>query len=389
MAAESRAGLETADPRVGQTFQLDGHEWEVTDHSSYWNDEGYRVTEWCCETDDTEAYLLKEVKEGEPIRWFFTRKITAEAVSVPTGGTLATVLDKASTAGPPATLTYEGRSYGHRDTDEGTYEDEPGQRVRKTTWEYWDAGDAHNLAVERWQDGHTDCYHGAYIRPGDVRLGDAPSSEDSGEAPTAADGVAGFAASLASGVAAARAAASRAGATSTTTATATTAKRGGGANPFLLATVAVPLAYLLPFFLGRPLDQGLAVALPLAGLVGWLVCLFRTPGPAGLALLGLPALGAGFWFYPPLTTTGALMLVAGPVVVAWAGRGVGEGRRLPVLYAAAAVAAGPALALGFYHYFRFAPEPHTMGQLGLALGPAVVAAVVACFIGGLIVRTGD
>ena len=78
MARARGSGLAAADPRVGQTLSFDGQDWEVTDHSSYWNDAGYRVTEWCCETEDVEGYLLKEVKDGEPTRWFFTRKISRE-----------------------------------------------------------------------------------------------------------------------------------------------------------------------------------------------------------------------------------------------------------------------------------------------------------------------
>src|SRR5262249_23697335 len=127
----------------------------------------------------------------------------------------------------------------------------------------------------------------------------------------------------------------------------------------------------------------------IAGIVGWLVCLAQAPGPAGLALLGLPALGAGFWFYPPLTTTGALLLAAAPAVVAWTGRGLGPGRGRAVVDAAASVVAGPALVLGFYHYFRSAPQPHSLGQLGLALGPAAIAAGVAAIIAALLVARGD
>jgi Domain of unknown function (DUF4178) len=91
------SGLDRADPRVGQTFSFEGRDWEVTDHSSYWDDEGYRVIEWCCECDDTEAYLLKEVREGEPDRWFFTRSIPRQGVGD---------LPAAPGATPPPALTY-------------------------------------------------------------------------------------------------------------------------------------------------------------------------------------------------------------------------------------------------------------------------------------------
>ena len=364
MARAPRSGLAGADPRVGQTLSFDGREWEVTDHSSYWNDEGYRVTEWCCETEGVEAYLLKEVKDGEPTRWFFTRGIPRAAV---------TGLDPGRPAAPPGTLTYEGRTYRYAETDEGTYEDEPGERVAKTTWEYWDDGHQRNLAVEVWGDGRVDCYHGAYIDPVAVTL-EAPLADDG---PGEGGGMA-AAASLIG--AAARLAGAKAG-----------AKGGGGANPFVAAAVILPLVYILPFFVGRPFDECLGVSLVVALLGGWLFALSGAPRAGGLALLGM-ALGTYlFWTYPPLTSAiGLAMVVGGPAAVAWVGRGAAARRGLrAVLYAAAVTVGGPALLVGLHRYFWYAPGPHSLGQLVLALGPAALSGLTAIVIARLMLVGAD
>jgi hypothetical protein len=356
MSPAGRSGLGAADPRVGQSLTFEGREWEVTDHSSYW-DEGYRVIEWCCESDGAEAYLLKEIHEGAPVKWFFTRRVpNARVEGLPASGRDAT---------PPPKLTYEGRSYRYAESTEGTYEEDPGHREEKTTWEYWDGGRAHNLAVEVWADGRIDCYHGAYIEPGQVTLGE--NGEDSGAGGSgrgvaAAAGAAGLA-----GVALRAAGAGKA-----------KAVPGRGANPFAIAMVTVPFVYVIPFFLGRPFDQCLAVALPLAFLFGWLFGRSTAPGAGWIGLLGLAAVGYVFWHFPPLgTTAGLATLLGAPLVIGLWGRKHAERGRRAVVYLAALVVGLPALVIGFYYYFSFAPVPHSLGQLGLALGPAVLGAVAA------------
>jgi hypothetical protein len=370
MARGKGSGLAAADPRVGQTLRFDGQDWEVTDHSSYWNDAGYRVTEWCCETEDVEGYLLKEVKDGEPTRWFFTRKIDREAVSGLGGG---------RPASPPPALTYDSRAYRYAETNEGTYEEEPGQRVPKTTWEYWDDGRQRNLAVELWPDGRVDCYHGAYIEPGQVTPAEGAADSGDREEERAAPGRDVAAAGLAalSGLAAARAAKG-------------TKPSGRGASPFAAAVVFFFLIYLFPFFVGRPFDECLAVALPLALLGGWLFAL-RAPRAAGLAFLGM-AIGLYlFWRFPPLTSPyGLAAVLAGPAVLAACGRGeaVRKGRR-PVIYAAAVAVALPALLVGLHRYFWYAPGPHTLDQLGLALGPAGLGGLAAILVASVVLAGAD
>ena len=369
MARAEGSGLAAAEPRVGQTLRFEGQEWEVTDRSSYWNDAGYRVVEWCCETEDIEAYLLKEVQEGTPTRWFFTRKISRETV---------TGLGSGRPSSPPPMLTYESRGYAYAETNEGTYEDEPGQRVPKTTWEYWDDGRGRNLAVELWPDGRVDCYHGAYIEPGQVELVTDGGDSDDREERSGGSGRVVAMAGLVTAVETARVArAAKAG---------PEAKPGGrGASPFTAAVVFFFLIYVVPFFVGRPFDECLAVALPLALLGGWLFAL-RAPRAAGLAFLGM-ALGLYlFWQFPPLTSPFGLAAVLGiPAVLATCARGeaVRKGRR-PVIYAAAVAVALPAVLVGLHRYFWYAPGPHTLDQLGLALGPAGLGGLAAILVASLV-----
>ena len=358
MARAKGSGLEGADPRVGQTLRFEGQEWEVTDHSSYWNDAGYRVTEWCCETEDVEAYLLKEVKEGEPTRWFFTRRIDRDGVK----GLPA----KGPSPAPP-TLTYGGQAFQYAETTEGTYEDEPGERVPKTTWEYWDSAHQQNLAVEVWPDGRIDCYRGAYIEPEAV----TPAGDGAGSAEREAAGPATGREAVVAALSA-RAASRK------------TAAVSGPGNPFRVAIVMGALVYVVPFFMGRPFDECLGIALMGGLAAGWLSALRWAPRAAGLALL---AIGGGawvFWQYPPLTTsTGVAMALVAPLVVAWGGRaGAARGRR-PVVYAAAVAVALPALVVGLHRYFWYAPGPHALDQLLLALGPAALCGLAAVVLAGL------
>jgi hypothetical protein len=371
MARAEGSGLAAAEPRVGQTLRFEGQEWEVTDRSSYWNDAGYRVVEWCCETEDVEGYLLREIKEGEPTRWFFTRGIARETV---------TGLGSGRPSSPPPTVSYESRAYAYAETNEGTYEDEPGQRVPKTTWEYWDDGRRRNLAVELWPDGRVDLYHGAYIEPGQVELaadgGDAADRVEQGDGP----GRGAVAAGLVAGVRAAREGKAPPAAK----------PAGRGASPFAAVVVCFFLIYVVPFFAGRPFDECLAVALPLALLGGWLFAL-RAPRAGGLAFLGM-AIGLYlFWQFPPLTTPYGLAAVLGvPAVLATCARAEAarKGRR-PVIYAAAVAVALPAVLVGLHRYFWYAPGPHTIDQLGLALGPAGLGGLAAILVASVVLVGAD
>lgn len=369
-------GLDRADPRVGQTLRFESREWAVTDHSSYWEGD-YRVNEWCCESEGTTAYLLKELSETAGTRWFFTRQIAPERVTLPGGEALTAHLSGTATREPPGNLSYEGQTYMHAETTEGTYEDEPGERVPKTTWEYWDAPHTHNLAIELWGDGRVDGYHGAYIEPGQVTLRSGSDAPGAPEPPAAMA----FVSSPSQQV------------TTESRSTARSRPKAGAravaaqaANPFLFGLIFVPVLYVIPFFLGLPFDKGAALAVSGGAFIGWLAALTSAPLLSSIALLAALVATTAFWRFPPLTSAvGIVALLGAPAALAWWGRARGGmGSRRAVHYLAGFAVAAPLLALGFYHYFWYAPTPHTLGQLFLALGPSVLGGVAGSVISRLI-----
>ena len=345
---EPPARLDEAGPPSGGPVLFDGKEWKVAEEGGYRSEEGYRVQEWCCESGVTTAYLLKEKDaERKTTRWFFTREIDADAVAVAGGERLAEWRQSKTDAELPQTLTYQDSPYRYADTTEGMHENDSGKRVRKVTWDYWDAGHAKNLAVERWPDGSFDCYLGAYIEPGQVTIRPAAVRP-------------GFNARL-------------------------------RANPFLGAAVYLPISYLVPFFMGWPFDASLAVALPVAAAAGWIFTLPTATAAGIAALVAATVCAATFRYFPPLTSgLGLVALVAAPAAIAWLARNGGASSpRLAVHYAAAFAVGAPLLGMGFYSYFNLAPGPHTFDQLVLALGPAAIGGLAGFLISGLVFRNGE
>jgi hypothetical protein len=379
--------VDRAEPGVGDTLTVAGEPWEVTDHSSYWNDAGYRVTEWECEAGDTTGYLLKELAEGGTPKWLFTRQIDPAAVTLPGGGALAASRPQRG-GPPPAALVHDGQTYQHAETTEGTYEDDPGEREAKTTWDYWDGGHARNLAIEIWEDGRLDAYLGAYVDPAQVTVeaGDGDDDEDDAGDTPGSGGAAAIdtARKLLGAVSAGGLAAGAAGAAASGVRT--------PSRPLVALAILVPLVYVIAFFFGQPFDRAMGVALAVAALVAWLGPLFRAPLAALVALALVPVLAALFWRFPPLgSPVGVGAFLASPLLVVGVARARGvRGERAAIGYLAAFAVALPLLVVGLYHYFQFAPGPHGLAQWVLALGPAVLAGVAARLLAALLlVTTGE
>lgn len=334
--------LNDTTPQVGVVVHVAGRAWEVTEQSTYTNDEGYQVTEWTCEASGATGYLLKEGEaESGVTRWFFTKEIDTDAVRVE-GETLEAWLKPRPGATPPPTLSYAGGTYAYGDTTEGVHE-EDGAREKKITWDYWDAGRKRNLAVEHWEDQSFECFLGEYVDPDRVVV--RPGG----------------------GTTAAR-------------------KAGGDAHPWARAALGLPVGYGVGFIGGWPLDEALTLALAAAFGFGWVSAVRRAPAPALAALLAGALAVAAFMRFPPLTTwAGAITLLGAPALVGGVGKLRGHAaRRRAVGYAGAFAAGAPLAAAGYAHYASYAPMPHTPMQLALALAPAAVGLLLGCLTAGLV-----
>jgi hypothetical protein len=332
-------------PAVGMVLHVAGRAWDLTEESTYTNDEGYQVTEWTCEAGGTTGYFLREgAADSGVTRWFFTREIDTNAVRV-SGERLEEWLKARPGATPPPALSYGGGTYEYGDTTEGIHE-EDGKREKKITWDYWDAGRKKNLAVEHWEDHSFECFLGEYVDPDRVVV--QPEGATKKRRARESGGV--------------------------------------GTNPFVAAVLGMPIGYFFGFIAGCPFDEAFAYALVGGFGLGWLIGVFWVPAPAFAALLAGAGAAATFMQYPPLTTwAGAIVLLGAPILPGWIGKLRGHaGRRRAVQFVGAFAAAAPLTAIGYLHYTSYAPTPNTPTQLTLALAPAGLALVVGILISGLV-----
>jgi hypothetical protein len=345
---------------VGLDLEIVGRSWSVSDHSSYDNADGYHVDEWECERSDgaETAYLLRETgadHSGQE-RWFFTRPIPISAITLEGGKPFADVA--AGSTEPPPALVYRGLAHGFDEQTDGTYREDPGDEAGKITWDYWDAKEEQNLAVERWADGRIDCYYGRRIDPARVRVREAA-------APASGLG-------LVSRVAGTRLSMGH------------SETVGRAVVLFVVAAIGAVLAMAAR---GAPIDGLSAVIAVVALLLARL--LFVSARSATAWLAATVGLAVAFSRFPPLSSIAGLALLAVvPAGIArWLGS-AGPDRRAVVRNAA--VAAGIAtVAAGLYHFYRFAPVPPSAGQWGLAVGPAPLAAALAAAIAFAVGRLSE
>ena len=336
----TRTTLADRSPVVGETLKLSGQAWEVTDHSSYRRDDGIQVEEWCCETGDTEAYLLREPGEDGSPRWFFTRWIHAGQVSLQGSRPIPDWDSRLPDPEPPKALVTGGDIYNYADTADGTYEEEPGEVQRKITWEFWNEGKTRNVAIEFWGDGGHDCYRGSYVEGRTVEIVPPPL----------------------------------------------TAGLPLPSSMPLLAMLVAVVSYLVTMLaLAWPFDQGFALALLAASAAVLAAAPVSVPSKQ-LSLLAIAAPALVFWRWAPLSgLAGAAALLGAPLALA-AARRFEPREGLTWLCAAAGLL--PAGIWGVYHYFHFAPAPHTISQLALALAPAALGAVMG-LVAGLTLGAGE
>jgi uncharacterized protein DUF4178 len=322
-----------SEPLVGQSLEVEGRRWRVTDHSSSWSEaDKYYVDEWECEGDGGVAYLLREGEQ--PVKWFFARTIPTESLTL--DGTRPFTGWTARDHTPPGSLVYRGVVYQYKETTDATYQEEPGQTQARTTWEYWDAAGAWNVAVEHWPDGHIACYHGRYVDKSAILVSAVTVSGPAG------------------------------------------ALVLGGGMFFVMLVV------------GYAVDVALTQGLLMLALAGFMFTLrswtLGVPWVLGATVVGLIVLR-----YPPLTSVPGLaaLLLTAAVATRWSGlRAAAEtSARAPMIAAIAMTVA--VMPSAMYHYFSLAPVPHTFGQWVLALGPAPISGVVAMLIAWLVLRLSD
>ena len=341
--------LSEHDPKNGDVVHLKGVSYEVTSRDTYKNDDGYRVIEWCLETDDTENYLLKEFDKGG-MKWFFTRWQTNDSVTLPDGTQLHEVLHGVKDMKPPTLLLHGGVQYGYDDTTEGTDEDDDGNKVDKTTWDYWDAAHQKNLAVEIWADGGVDFYLGYYIKETDVSIDPGAAKDDDDDGDDDGADLIGLVGSF------------------------------YGSSPFLAILTLTPvIAGGLWVFLDGDVSFDACVAIAaFISFSGALLQLAAAYPSAGwlCGISGVCLVPVYFNFHPITHPLGLATLVLVPALVRFMGaKDPGDPAGRDILVAAAV--GMPAAVVGLDMYFNYAPAPNTTGQFVVALVPALAAAAAA------------
>ena len=342
-SAEPKRSLADSNPETGQAVVIDKQGWVLGDRATYTSGEG-EVEEWECKAGSDSGYLLREGRDAP--RWFFTREAPTGSVALPGGEILSRWIARTGSAEPPPALTYRGQTYRFAERVEGTYRESDDDETGKTTWEYWDSGHTFNLAVERWPDGTTECYHGRYVDANAVEV-----RSDRAAAATSAPWTPGGVAFLC----------------------------------FVATIVFIVLVAILDH-----VDVALSVMLGLVVGIWLLAAASRASTPGGASLLVAPVLAWLFARFPPLTTLPglAVVLVMPAAITRWAimrdATIARPGRRVATATITAAV-----LAAGLYHYFWFAPGPRTFEHYLIAIGPAPIAALVAAVIATLVIWKSD
>jgi hypothetical protein len=330
------------DPRVGDCLVFEKRRWDVTDHSIHNTPEGY-VQEWCCEQSYTEAYLLKELnKDG--VDWFFTRWQPFSRIAVQ-GKSLTAWARGQRDPQPPPEITFNGTRFLFKERIVGTYEEDPGDSEEKVTWEYWDAAEEKNVAIEVWQNGDMDVYQGAYVEGERLKIDAAAmhrgmSVEDVRE------------------------------------------------HPFMMVGILTAGLFFMGFLAEAPaFDQIMAFALAGAFLGAAVLAAWHFPVVGGTSFgLAILMLFVYKWF-PPLTTViGAAASLACPVALSRLARRSGDIEPGRVRFLAGFSVGLPALVQGLFRYFNYAPAPHTFGLMLAAVVPAMVVGTVGYALAAWLAR---
>jgi|GEM_PF-2441811 len=310
--------------------------WYVKRKDLYGVSAQYKETQWTLvDTKNDTRYLVRAMEKQErgwEEFWIWTREISLAKVEFQTSAGVWKAfrktldasgkwrpIDGALSSSAPRLVRYRGLEYSLHAENTGMARDDEGNVVPKTTWDYLDAGQRRNLALEIWREPDQDypeAYDGESVDPAEFELLPAPLLRRVTPEPR-------------------------------------------------MRMIALVL-FVLPFFLisaGMPFDQILAAGVPI--LLITLLMAYYTPLAWGMALLVGAVCAAALFlsgttsfrlsalvcllasvFIPPLFLR--MQKDAGsekPAFVSWAGV-------LPVVWS-----------FSFYIYFTCAPVPHEGYQL--------------------------
>ncbi len=157
--------------RAGDRVNYGGVQWQVTDYSTYNDDNGYATAEWLLKTTDARTYyLLREVDPDNPdtlVNWYLSEEISGDRVSTENlNDNLKFTMWRVIREGeqPYPHLRTLGRDYYFESQTDGTYNSDEGKASR-TTWDYWDRDHLWNLAIEAWEDGDLHFYSTKKVDP--------------------------------------------------------------------------------------------------------------------------------------------------------------------------------------------------------------------------------
>lgn len=330
--------LNARSPVTGDTLLLNGQSFEITDRSTYRNSEGYFVTEFCAEDDDSENYLLRESYPDGSVKWFFTKWQEPSGFADGSDRKIEDYLKNGDLKLPPR-ITYKNEQFTLEDRTDGTYADNPGEDEKKITFDYWTDDHKRNLAIESWENGSYDFYIGSYIDPNSATLDKGGSSGLTRRSRSSDD---------------------------------------ASNNPFtVIGTSLLFLVFVVPELSFIPVDALLSGILGIITLSLFVRTATQVPFVtfAATTVVGLTLTFLFDRFAPLGTWQGAgLVLLAPFILCKLCGDNGPKGpqARLCALMMLAAV-----LAAGFRRYFSFAPEPHSLPQYLLALAPAFICGAIA------------
>lgn len=140
----------------GSRFSYDGRSWVVTDYIASPTWRGYDERQWTVQNEQSRevAYLLACESEDNTFngeRWEFTRQITFGEIVDPqnNGRSLA---EMTMPDNPPKELTCHGKTFIFKESYTVKAADDDGNKVPKETWDYFDSSGVLNLAFEIWKE---------------------------------------------------------------------------------------------------------------------------------------------------------------------------------------------------------------------------------------------